>query len=86
MSNLPPCDSKIYKTGIPIACVANMSGRMGAEDIEKVVKKAAKISGQKIDWHYVGGRGNVLCLGDISAAKEALRSMELGNDILVCPP
>jgi hypothetical protein len=34
--------------------------------IEKWVLRVRKLSQQRVDWHYVGGRARILCLGDVA--------------------
>lgn len=48
----------------------------GMHEAEAWVRKIGKRSGQRVDWHYSGGRGNVLVLGDHAAALRAARDLE----------
>lgn len=56
---LPRCDPKIFKKGKP---VASLDAR--ADDAEAWVKAIAKLAKAKVDWHYSGGRAQVLHLGN----------------------
>ena len=67
--NLPPCDPDIYQNGLAVAVIAERK----ANEIENLVKKIAKETGVKIDWHYVGGKAEVLALGDVDKARNAFR-------------
>jgi len=58
------CDEEVYKNGTLIAVLDACKYR--AETFSIAV---AKDSGQRVDWHYVGGRACVAALGDISAAR-----------------
>jgi len=69
MAKLPDCDRKLWKKGEHIATIIDLK----PETIEDVVKSAAKESGQKIDWHYVGGRACVRAMGDLNSAREYLQ-------------
>ena len=65
--NLPPCQPELYDHGEHVITVLG-----AAEDIEAWVKQVARMSGQPVDWHYVGGRGVVLALGDLTKVSAAL--------------
>ena len=67
--NLPECDGELWKRGEHIATIIDLK----PETIEDVVKSAAKSSGQRIDWHYVGGRACVRALGDLNSARNSLQ-------------
>lgn len=65
---LPACAPEIYEKGTHVYTVLG-----AAEDIEAWVAQVARLSEQPVDWHYVGGRGVVLALGDLERVREALR-------------
>jgi len=67
---IPDCNSKVYRKGEHIATI--YEGKPG--EIEEIVKTASVNSGQKIDWHYFGGRGVVKVLGNIERATRSLKS------------
>jgi hypothetical protein len=54
-----PCDPKIFKKGKPVASLSASSNA-----VETWVKVVAKMANAKVDWHYSGGRAQVLHLGD----------------------
>lgn len=62
-----PCED-VFKNGQHVFTVANIP----AAKIEEWVKAVALLSGQDVDWHFVGGRGVVLALGDISQVRQAI--------------
>jgi hypothetical protein len=68
------CDPDIFKQGQGV-CVA-----VGEPDaIEHWVQAVAKKTDAKLDWHYSGGRANVLHLGDDASRQhvlEAIHEME----------
>lgn len=67
--NLPPCDFEIYERGEIAAVVADRK----AIEIEKLVKEIAAETGERVDWHYFGGRGVVKVLGDVVKVRNAFR-------------
>lgn len=71
-SNLPPppCDREVFKSGVGL-CV--IDARMHAA--EAWVQAIAVRSGQRVDWHYSGGRANVLVLGDHGKALDAVKEL-----------
>ncbi|MFW6047141.1 MAG: hypothetical protein ACOCP4_05095 [Candidatus Woesearchaeota archaeon] len=67
--NLPNCDKELWRRGEHIATVIDLE----PETIEDIVKTAAKSSGQRIDWHYFGGRACIRAMGDLNSAREYLQ-------------
>lgn len=63
----PPCDAEIYEKG---ECVFVGHGPSNA--VERWVKRIAELSGQRVDWHYVGGRAVVLVLGDTEKVRKTI--------------
>lgn len=59
MSDPDKCDETVFKKGHSVAVLDACMYRA-----EQWVKSVAKESGQKVDWHYRGGRVIVLYLGD----------------------
>ena len=69
--NQPPdCNREIFEKGESI-CVLDTKPDIA----EEWVKDVAKRSGTKIDWHYFGGRANILMLGDEYDKRRALREV-----------
>jgi len=73
------CDRGVFKDGHSI-CVLDAR----SADAEEWVCKVAKESGQRIDWHYSGGRANVLYIGDHAKVRAAVYKLarELRGSIL----
>jgi hypothetical protein len=71
MSDPDACDSEIFEHGHSVAMLD--ACRYVAEEWVKLV---AKESGQRIDWHYAGGRANVLYLGDHAAVVSAIGKLQ----------
>lgn len=67
----PPCDQDVYTKGTTIF----VTDTIRSFNIEPWVQKIAAKSGQRVDWHWSGGRAIVLALGDIEKAREALGSL-----------
>lgn len=67
-TKLPECDRELWEHGEHIATVIDLE----PEIIEGIVKSAARLSGQRIDWHYVGGRACIRALGDLNSARAHL--------------
>lgn len=65
------CDPEIYRKGRGL-CVIDAWSRPA----ERWVRLVAKKSGARIDWHYSGGRANVLHLGDEASYRRALNAIE----------
>ena len=69
-----PCDRKIFKNGTPILLIDGASNA-----VENWVKAVAKRSRVEVDWHYSGGRAQVLYLGDShdrARVEEAIIALE----------
>jgi len=49
-----------------------ISHSINTTQFEEWVKKVAALSGQRVDWHFMGGRAVVRCLGDAEKVKQAI--------------
>lgn len=65
-----PCDPEIFKKGQGV-CVVD--GRSNA--VERWVKTVAEKADAQVDWHYSGGRANVLHLGDDESRQRVLKAI-----------
>lgn len=74
----PPCESDIFKNG---ECVF-VTSTIPSNAMEGWVKHVAEISGQRVDWHFVGGRARVLALGDIEKVKLTIEALMTEHDRL----
>jgi hypothetical protein len=77
-----PCDPRIFKEGVSVAAVYadgfSSDGKGGSIEIERWVRSVADKANASLDWHYSGGIGNVLFLGDA----EARQRVEIAIDAL----
>lgn len=62
-----PCDTNVFEKGHSAIVLDGCSFR-----VEEWVQSVAKASGQLVDWHYSGGRANVLYVGDFEAVAAAI--------------
>lgn len=76
MSNPQPCNDEIFKNGKG-CCVLDGN----SNNVELFVQKIAEISKQQVDWHYSGGRANVLYIGDYDIVINTIHSLlpEISN-------
>lgn len=73
------CDPEVYENGTSVF----VTHTIRAVDIEVWVQKIAKDSGQKVDWHYSGGRAQILALGDLVKVRAAIQSNRPTHDTLM---
>ncbi len=74
----PPCDPKIFADGEQVF----VTDTIPSNAMEGWVKQVAELSGQPVDWHFVGGRAEVLALGDITRVKAAILDLLPEHDRL----
>ncbi len=67
----PPCDLEIFSKGEQVF----VGDTIPSNDMEGWVKQVAQVSGQPVDWHYIGGYAEVLALGDIERVRTAIRKL-----------
>ncbi|MFA6278925.1 MAG: hypothetical protein WCS97_02540 [Candidatus Paceibacterota bacterium] len=72
-----PCNPKIFKKGKGV-CVVDGSSNA----VERWVQSIAKKANAQVDWHYSGGRANVLHLGDAKSRERVLNSINELKDEL----
>ena len=73
-----PCDPKIFSEGISVF----VTHTIPPNAMEGWVRQVAEKSGQPVDWHFYGGRANVLALGDIDKVKAAIEELMPEHDRL----
>jgi hypothetical protein len=73
-----PCEPEIFKKGQSVFVTDSISSNR----MESWVKEVAKHSGQRVDWHFFGGRANVLALGDLDAVKSSIQHLMPMHDRL----
>lgn len=59
----PPCDSEILRIGVPVAIIVDGNSRTTNAWILKI----RQCTHVHVDWHYSGGRAQVLMIGDAAA-------------------
>jgi hypothetical protein len=74
MSQLQPCDKNIFEKGKPLL-IADTDDDGGDVSFEAWVQAIAKESKQKADWHYSGGRAQVLYIGKRDKLLKAAKSI-----------
>jgi hypothetical protein len=67
MSDLAPCNAAIYSKGKAVLTFA-----LGADSTESWVRALAKLSKQRVDWHYLAGYAVVKVLGDERKVRNAI--------------
>lgn len=73
----PPCDTEIFRKGEGLCIVDGASNA-----VEGWVRAVAAKADARIDWHYSGGRANVLHLGDKESRERALAAVrELESEL-----
>lgn len=61
-------------------CVMDPSG-LTAKAVDKLVASSAKMSGVKMNWHYIGGRPVIYAQKNPDKASMALMKVELLSDM-----
>lgn len=80
MPELTPCDPEIFANGTTIAVIVEMK----PQQIENLVSKLSKQTGVRIDWHYFGGKGDILALGDEQQLRKARDAFRPYRSNFVC--
>jgi len=65
-----PCDAEIFQKGEGL-CIVNGSSNAVERWVQAITKKADA----RVDWHYSGGRANVLHLGNEASRERALAAV-----------
>lgn len=66
----PNCDPEIFKNGHTICTLDGSSNA-----IERWVKSLTQETDARLDWHYCGGVGNVLHLGDDESRERVISAL-----------
>lgn len=64
------CSNDVFKNGQSVAVLDACRHRA-----ERFAQAVAKESGQSVDWHYSGGRANVLYIGDHAKVAAAVKKL-----------
>lgn len=67
----PPCNAEIFECGEGVCVVSGSSNA-----VERWVRAVAKKAHAQVDWHYSGGRANVLHLGDKASRQRVLEAID----------
>jgi hypothetical protein len=67
----PACDREVFDKGEQVF----LTDSIPSNAMERWVKAVAVLSGQRVDWHFGGGRARVLALGDLAAARTAIADL-----------
>lgn len=62
------CDEEVYKKGTTVF----ITNTIPTAKLNQWVESVAEESGQKVDWHSVGGRSVVRALGDLNKVRYAI--------------
>lgn len=65
------CDPEIFKKGQGVCIVDGSSNA-----VETWVKLVAEEADARMDWHYCGGRANILHLGDAESRQRVLTAIQ----------
>lgn len=65
-----PCDPEILENGTPICVIVSVSSNR----LERFVKSVAMSTGQRVDWHFYGGRAIVKAIGDCEKVRDSIRA------------
>lgn len=74
----PPCNAKVFKHGH----TAMITAGIPSNAMERWVRQVAELSGQRVDWHFCGGRAVVKYLGDGVKVLAAIRELMPEHDRL----
>ncbi len=66
------CNPEILRDGTIVA----FAETHGANAFEAWIQRVREDSGQRVDWHYVGGRAVVKVIGDAVAVKQAMVDLQ----------
>jgi hypothetical protein len=65
------CEANVYKNGKSLF-MASTGPTGGANLFEAWICEVREVCGQQLDWHYAGGRANVLYIGDPNKIVDAM--------------
>lgn len=73
-----PCDPEVFKSG---ECIF-VTHTIPSNAMEGWVAKVRELSGQKVDWHFAGGRALILFIGDEQKVMDAITQLLPEHDEL----
>jgi hypothetical protein len=63
-----PCDQDIFNNGEAVCVIAGVSSNR----METFIQSVAVSTGERVDWHFAGGRAVVKVLGDATKVRESI--------------
>lgn len=75
---LPPCDLEVFENGAEVF----RTDTIPSNAMARWVRSVAELSGQRVDWHFVGGRARVVALGDLDKVRGAIHQLMPEHDRL----
>lgn len=76
------CDKNIFKNGTPL-CAVDTGPVGGADKFEEYIVGIRHWTNAQVDWHYSGGRAQVLVLGDMTPVKEEILKTPLPPGMMI---
>lgn len=73
-----PCDREIFQSGEQVF----ITHTIPSNAMERWGKRVARLSGQRVDWHFAGGRAVVLAVGDLARVQAAVNLLMPLHDAL----
>lgn len=73
-----PCAKNIWEQGTTVLVTHSIPSNA----LERWVRAVAALSGQLVDWGFVGGRARIVALGDLAAVYQALDDLRAVHDRL----
>lgn len=73
-----PCDREVFESG----ALVFVTHSIPSNAMERWVKRVADHGGQRVDWHFAGGRAHVLALGDLQRVQASLDALKPEHDAL----
>ncbi len=77
--SLERCDQDIFDNGQVVA----ITGDLSKEELERICQEITKGWDQPTDWHFAGGRGVILTLGDPAVVRTLLPKIDTSPSSLV---
>ena len=65
-----PCADDIFRDGTAICVIASISSNR----MERFIQSVAISTGERVDWHFVGGRAVVKVLGDEAKVRASIEA------------
>lgn len=73
-----PCDTEIFENGTAVFITHSIASNA----MEGWVRRVAEESGQRVDWHFTGGRAVVKAIGDLHRVCDAVERLLPEHDAL----